>query len=63
MKCPGCNAELKPSGMCCDSGEDSGYQCWCDNCKTMWIDTFDGRILVDELLTTVLSAREVKVQP
>jgi hypothetical protein len=57
MKCLECGKKIEPSGMCCNSEANSGYQCYCENCKIMWIDTFDGRILIDEFLTAIVRQR------
>lgn len=54
MRCPKCGSKLERSGMCCNAREDSGYQCYCANCKIWFIETFDGRILIDEFLTLVV---------
>jgi len=50
MKCPECKTKIEPSGMCCNSGKDSGYQCYCEKCDVWWVETFDDRIIVDEFL-------------
>jgi len=59
MKCPGCNRELgKPDGMCCGAGRNSGYQYYCEKCKVWLVETFDGRVLIDEFLTRVVQPNE-----
>ena len=60
MTCCKCGTKIEPSGMCCNSGADSGYQCFCEKCGVMWIDTFDGRILVDSFLTAIAFKRELQ---
>jgi len=54
MKCPTCGSELERSGMCCNAGANSGYQCYCEKCTVWFVETFDGRILFDEFLTLVV---------
>jgi DNA-directed RNA polymerase subunit RPC12/RpoP len=51
VRCPNCGAiRFKPDGMCCNSGKDSGYQYYCRKCGVWFVQTFDGRILIDEFL-------------
>jgi len=61
MKCPRCGKFLgEPSGMCCNAGKDSGYQYYCENCRIWLVETFDGRILIDEFLTLVVQPTKEK---
>jgi len=54
VRCPNCGAmRFKPDGMCCNSGCNGGYQYYCKKCGVWFVKTFDGRILVDALLTAV----------
>lgn len=57
MKCPVCGSKLEPSGMCCNAGCNSGYQCYCETCKVWFVDTFAGGILLDEFLTIVVQPK------
>lgn len=58
MKCPICNTELEASGMCCNAKQDSGYQCYCENCRIWFIETFDGRVLIDGFLTKMIQPKK-----
>jgi hypothetical protein len=62
IRCPNCGAIRfnTPEGMCCNSGKDSGYQYHCRKCGAWFIDTFDGRVIVDNFLTTVYGRKEVQ---
>ena len=60
MKCLECELEIEPSGMCCNSGANSGYQCFCEKCKIIYVNTFDGRILVDTFLTLTALKRAIE---
>lgn len=62
MICPICFAELNRDGMCCNAGANSGYQCYCDCCDIWFVETFDGRIFIDEFLTLVAQPKVEEIQ-
>jgi hypothetical protein len=64
VRCPNCRAIRfnTPDGMCCNSGANSGYQYHCRKCGIWFVDTFDGRIIVDTFLTIVAQPRKVTLR-
>jgi hypothetical protein len=60
VRCPNCKALVfdEPQGMCCNAGAESGYQYQCPHCNIWFIDTFDGRQIIDFFLTVALNANQ-----